>query len=111
MYRSGQKIVCVYDGLYPGYIRGFSASEQIVKGEIYTVLRSIVDDDGDEILHLHEVCRDEESRTIWGDSAGYVATRFRPLIERKTDTGMAVLEQIRRDVESYVPHKIPEDVR
>jgi hypothetical protein len=82
MFRVGQKIVCVDSRSGSGR---WTDNDGPVEGSIYTVRRCFVDGDGDAILHLAEIARGPVARMRHGDNAGYSATRFRPIVERKTD--------------------------
>lgn len=91
-FRVGQKVVCV--DASPGK-HGY-APRYVNKGEIYTVSRLTVSNDG-PALRLIEVNFDPQD---W-----LLCKRFRPLIEKSTDTGMAVLREIldRETVKDTVP--------
>jgi hypothetical protein len=87
MFRVGQKVVCVdAETLFPHRLGtgSFQIDEALVNGAIYTVRRDFIDHEGDRILWLEEVKRNERAKTFWGPDAGYGAWRFRPLVERKT---------------------------
>jgi hypothetical protein len=92
-FRVGQKVVCV------------DASNQcacgctvgLQKGGIYTVTKVIMDGAGIFVA--------ESDPSVWRN--GYAVTRFRPVVS--TDTGMAILEQIRRDVTNKTALPIRED--
>lgn len=66
-FRVGQKVVCVNDGLV--FLLG---TPDLKRGQIYTV-RKVYMNTGDLMLRLENV------------SSGWVATRFRPIVERNTD--------------------------
>lgn len=75
------------------------------KGEIYTVSGRDVRPDGDALVVLVECpgfTTSGESRADYG----YMPKRFRPIVEKSTDTGMAVLREI-LDRESF-DEKTPE---
>lgn len=96
----GQKVVCVDDKLrYPAGMQ-FARSDGSVgisdgdmgglrRNAIYTVARIHAGKVGVDI-ELDEISRGPTDR-------GFCATRFRPLIERSTDTGMAILRKIEDD--------------
>lgn len=85
-FRIGQKVVCVDDK--PRYYETCS----LVEGNVYTVLGARV---------FSPTCV-----AIWVAEAksisrnGFYADRFRPVVERRTDTGMAILTKILDDVKS-----------
>lgn len=84
MFRVGQKVVCVDDSWRtPG--PGWGRTEAIVRGQVYTVHKCFIDEDGDAIVWLAEVRRDKRVRFFWGEGIGYLSARFRPVVERKTD--------------------------
>jgi hypothetical protein len=78
-FQVGQKVACVKNGSW------CDNRDRLVLGEVYTIRRLVVDDDGDLIFQLHEIQRSPEARQFWGDDVGYAAFRFRPVVERKTD--------------------------
>lgn len=96
-FRIGQKVVCVDARPCPSWgnlpLRG---------GEIYTVVRACQYDDPFDgsiaTLELAEVLSPHPSNL-------YRASRFRPVVERKTDTGFAVLEEIRKRETEPAPRK------
>lgn len=100
-FRVGQKVVCV-DDCFPSTHLALP-----VRGAVYTV-REIVPDwfPGRTALRLEEIINPE---TPWSDltmsEVAFNARRFRPLVEKKTDTGMSILTQILRDVENNMPVK------
>lgn len=82
----GQKVVCVdasantFSGIKP----------RLVEGAIYTV--GALEDRWDGLaIDLIEVPVNAEELAM---HSAYNSNRFRPLIERKTDTGMAVLKKL-----------------
>lgn len=81
-WKVGDRVVCVYADPLPTTI--WCVGEELVSGRIYTVSRILVDGDGDVIVHLCEVSRTSASRMVWGDDAGYLASRFRRVQPRKT---------------------------
>ena len=84
MFHVGQKVVCIHP------------ADQLVMGNEYTIL-AMSYPRGDEFL-----------KVIEGYMHGWYSWRFRPLIERKTDTGMAVLREIldRESVEKPVKVRV-----
>jgi len=98
-FRVGQKVVCIDDGDDPGLPAGeqsdWTPDERPIMGHIYTVRRCFIAR-GNLILHLDEIARSATAQETWGPDVGYGAFRFRPLAEKKTDTGFAILEEIRR---------------
>ena len=83
-FRVGQKVVCVLEPT----INPLS----LIKGEVYTISEAglISPSTGEPLVVLKE-----------HGSQGYWARRFRPLVERKTDTGIAILKSILEDAENY----------
>ena len=96
MFRVGQKVVCVddsepssthvvgYDGHHWQYFGGLDG---LTKGAIYTV-RAFVQNhiNGGVSLCLAEIFREHTIRSgIDIGECGYRASRFRPVVERKTD--------------------------
>lgn len=90
MFRAHQKVVCVDDS--PVLHGGMSKTIKLVKDSIYTV-RGINPADlrGPEHLWLAEI-KNEISDT--GKEYSYRASRFRPIVERKTD--ISIFEEILR---------------
>lgn len=81
-FRVGMKVECVDS--HPGHGFSWEHQEAPVLGSKYTVTRVFIDEEGDEIIHLQEIARDRVSQEWWGDDVGYRASRFRPIVERKT---------------------------
>lgn len=85
----GQRVVCIDDG------PGLNPIGPLCKGQIYTI-RGFSNDPRDpelgvyleEILNLHP---------FHGVEINYRASRFRPVIERSTETGMAILRKVADD--------------
>lgn len=101
-FRVGQIVVCINARRsHPG--RQWTADKPI-EGQIYTItgIGLISPIDGLPVIQLAEIRNDEERGYV-----GYRASRFRPVVS--TDTGMAVLEQIRRDVSNKILRPIFED--
>lgn len=90
MFRVGQKCVCVNAANNPGFMWG--KTEAPKEGAIYTVVRCFVDHEGDEIVHLLELPRDDVAKQTIGPMAGYLARRFRPIVEKKTS--IAIFHEI-----------------
>ena len=106
-FRIGQKVVCVDDSGHPSF-----APVEVKKGCIYTIswvgMHTHPAAGKIECLRLVEVAR----RACAIDPDGnmpFRATRFRPVVERKTETGMAILREI-LDRESH-QDRVPEKVR
>ena len=105
-FRVGQKVVCVDDSVSgrTGLPTG------LVKGAIYTVRGfSWHPTVSPPYGVLIEEISFPDHRTSVGDEAGFHHARFRPVQERKTETGMAILREI-LDRESY-QDRVPERVR
>lgn len=80
MFRIGQKVVCVDDKeAHPSTILSGGSPTGLVKGQIYTVTKTGIehplDLTGTPCITLAEM------PSPWG----YRQTRFRPLVEKKTD--------------------------
>lgn len=95
----GQKVVCVRNtpvGQELRYATG-RRSNKIQIGQVYTV-REI----DTRAMHLHgvatvrlvEVINDTRMTSVGEWEPGYPASCFRPVVERKTETGMAILREI-----------------
>lgn len=101
MFRVGQKVVCV--DASPGrhtFIR------YLKRGAIYTI-RGIDTESGQYGVWLQEVILPVIAP--WKLEMSFMPTRFRPIVEKSTDTGMAVLREI-LDRESF-DEKTPEHHR
>lgn len=85
-FRVGQKVVCV-DGT-PDYYDPEPSINPVTNG-IYTVANVYVVD-GDTMLELIEVPHPESDEFY----AGFAVEFFRPVVEKSTDTGMAILREI-----------------
>lgn len=87
MFYTGQKVVCVDDGHEDAFIRWYDGTK-IVKGQTYTVRNTGTTVFGTPGIRLMEV----ELTGVNGYNTGlpfkdnlYKQSRFRPLVERKTD--------------------------
>lgn len=87
MFRIGQRVVCVDDGTpFP------TVSSPLTKGNVYTVRAT--DDrphSKGQAIALAEIRVEASAPLLTGF---FYSSRFRPVIERKTDTGMAILREI-----------------
>lgn len=73
VFRVGQKIICINASPFAfGWPNPWAVGEELTDGTIYTVLA--VDGDAIQIMEIKRPFR-------WG----YAASRFRPIVERKTD--------------------------
>src|SRR5882672_9897040 len=101
-FRVGQKVQCI------SYTHRPEAPGDIPRiGGIYTISNIFVEEDEEctvcEMLELIEL--DQPGDDIW--MPGYWSADFRPIVS--TDTDMAILEQIRRDVSNKILRPIFED--
>lgn len=106
-FRVGQKVVCVDDTSVEGS-RWFPGS-QPKKGVVHTVREVGRTVRGFVGLQLQEI----KLQAAFGfyshqrqEDAFYRADRFRPVIERKTETGMAVLRKIASDITTKINEKV-----
>lgn len=91
----GQKVVCVDDSHTRHGKRWFPGSE-IKRDTVYTVREVGLDVDGCPGLRLREVILNARTNGRIESDLFYMATRFRPVVERKTDIG--VFHEILRKV-------------
>lgn len=95
-FRVGQKVVCV-DDAPPSYFWSDGDMGGLKKGAIYEVRWVGMFDHpmlGSHLcIHVAGI-----SRLAKGRDWPFNVNRFRPVVERKTDTGFAMLEKIRRAV-------------
>lgn len=93
-FRVGQRVVCVDDTAI-GLFNRWSGEDAIREGQIYTVRSVHLDERGILVLWLDEVSRTALARARHGDMVGYRASRFRPVVERKSDISIfkAMLNQ------------------
>lgn len=83
MFKVGQKVVCVDNNPHPG--RGWPKGECPSKGVIYTIKDMWIDfKESVEVFEFVELNRPISS-IMFGYKSGYAASRFRPVVERKTD--------------------------
>ena len=75
-FRIGQKVVCIYDWVYPD-----EPGPYVIKGNIYTV-SGFGDWYGDLTIYFAEMPV-YKSPDGWSD--GYDPAYFRPVVEKKTD--------------------------
>lgn len=101
-FRVGMKVECVSYTHIPE-----APGDVLTVGGIYTVSNVFIEEDENcemvEMLELAEL--DQPGDDIW--MPGYCSIDFRPVVS--TDTGMAVLEGIRRDVSNKILRPIFED--
>lgn len=95
-FRIGQKVVCIRDGAsrYTGHGGG-----PLKRGAIYTIKCTRIGSWDVQVVDLVEV-------TPGPFHDGFDPERFRPVVERKTDTGFAILEEIRQRESEPAP-KVP----
>ena len=89
----GQKVVCVDSDSRHGINDGcrWLPGEEIHVGQIYTISRLWVDAKGYLVVDLFEKKR---VQGWWPYEVGYMRERFRPLVTKSTETGMAILREI-----------------
>lgn len=98
-FRVGQRVVCVNDK-FSGQWRIVATTPKLRSVyEIREVLNWHFKEGTAPALRLVEIVNPEIN---WSDAPqdepAFAIWRFRPVVEGKTDAGMAILEQIRRDV-------------
>jgi hypothetical protein len=82
-FRVGQKVVCMDDK--PELGKRWTYKKPHL-GRTYQVTACYVDDDSDEVVRLRGMRR--------APHPGYLASRFRPVVELGTETGMAILRNL-----------------
>jgi hypothetical protein len=93
MFHIGQKVVCV-DDTYEHPNWSFVPNRPVA-GEVYTIRGFSTDHEGNERLILEELNNPIIEWMVAGFAEGsFPSRRFRPLLEKKTDTGMALLKEI-----------------
>lgn len=94
-FRVGQKVVCVDDSRLPD-----EPGPYVVKGNVYTIIEIYEEDTIQEGVSPHLLFAELPvvEKDPW--TRGYFAGCFRPAVEGKTDTGMAILKQILSDVKA-----------
>lgn len=120
MFHIGQKVVCVDDSYPPEDMDFFCVDgverrltgdlDGLSRGRIYTIRSlgvSFVT--GEPVLRLEEILR--EIGPSDPNEPGFHASRFRPLIERKTDTGFSILEEIRKRESVPADERVREPAR
>lgn len=95
-FHSGQKVVCINAEPMPGTLGWHPATDIPVKGAIYTIRALGKDSFDNPAVKLFEICWRGDTHRGFDDDGYYLATRFRPLTERKND-GEAFVEQLKRD--------------
>lgn len=96
-FQVGQKVACVD----ASPCRGGCCLCPLVEGKVYTITHINPDPDqfGDIGVELFEVSPPKS----YFHQPGFRSTRFRPVVERKTDTGMAILTKILDGVRDKSP--------
>jgi hypothetical protein len=86
-FRVGQKIVCIDDGLHPEAPYHTVGKPMLTKGAIYTMAGS-----AGRLSNYGRVPCILLKEFNW--PKGYRVTRFRPVVARSTETGMAMLRPL-----------------
>jgi hypothetical protein len=104
-FRVGQKVVCVDASANEERLRNWLGHTLPVEGTIYTI-RGWTDGPRQHSpgILLEEI---RHELSIFGTEPNFRPWRFRPV--QSTGTGMAILEQIRRDVSNKTALPIRED--
>src|SRR3954462_11806790 len=89
-FRVGQKVVCVNPKIL---VHPDKSSPALVLNGIYTIRQLGIFPDGQPGMTLNEIHGLPFPGNCFGEWA-FHTTRFRPVIERKTDTGMAILRKL-----------------
>lgn len=99
MFRVGQKVVCIYHR--PEHMRRADAIYP-EKGGVYTVRGHCPGTDGKERIYLCEIVNVPMQCKLGTLEWGYLASAFRPAVERKTDISIftAMLTPKRKVVRS-----------
>ncbi len=89
----GQKVVCIV-----GFTRLARGRDETfpIKGEVYTIREIKLDSGGDTCLRLQEIVNTPRYYAEGFTEMAFDAELFRPLVEKGTDTGMAILKEIVR---------------
>lgn len=92
MFRIGQKVVCVNEEPIAGQ-RGSKWDAKLKAGAVYVIRWAGTYQNNvfgpSKCVRLQGIVRDYAD----GDTP-YCASRFRPVVEKSTDTGMAILKEI-----------------
>ena len=92
----GQKVECVDDTPHPrGALAWTYKNTVLKKGTVYTI-RGTETGGGVLGIYLYEVKSDAPPFPD-GRERSFCHTRFRPIVERKTDTGIEILKKITAD--------------
>lgn len=101
----GQKVVCVDDGFKPELF--YSDDVMPRRGEVYTI-RDLEQIKGYPLLRVCEIRNKVRSYAHGRYECAFHRARFRPIVEKKTDTGFAILEDIRkRESEGAPAPRVP----
>jgi len=93
MFRVGQKVACINDRMNHGGQRP-SGYNYPIEGTVYTIRDIFADEFGRELVRLCEVKNGQENTRLGFIEPGFDASHFRPVVSRKTDTGMAILKKL-----------------
>ena len=109
-FKIGQKVVCINTDQHPlgkGDYGAPPVADHIEIGKVYIIRR--LSNRKIPLVWLQGINRRQPHADggFWTDS-GFLAFRFRPLIERKTETGMSILREIidRESVEDRKPIRV-----
>lgn len=102
-FRVGQKVVCV-DDAPPRFCDKLHMPNWLTKGAQYTIRKSCPEFG----VHLFEVVNPIADFFEKRGEGHWDPARFRPLIEKKTETGMAILQEIldRESIEDRKPARV-----
>jgi hypothetical protein len=92
-FRIGQKVVCIKQGSWTALSLGEVGPSY---GDVLTI-RRIDDDAGETYFRFTEIMNPQDGSVDKNGNyseARFWSARFRPVVERKTKTGMAILREI-----------------
>lgn len=104
MFHVGQKVVCVNDD--PGYssVPG-NLLDGLKANTIYTVRGEVHLTNGDRCIYLNEIVRPLEPAPRYGvRELPYLAARFRPIVDKKTD--ISIFQEMCKDTSDHQPEGV-----
>lgn len=97
IFRAGQRVVCIDAKVRPESSLFVIGGEELVEGTVYTVRANVTaGPDSTPAILLEEIRLPALSGPF--DEGAFYADRFRPVTERSTETGMAILRKVLQEI-------------
>ena len=94
MFHVGQKVVCITDMSWCIHNPNYRGETIPVKDGVYTVRSFATDVFGRDCMLLHEIINEHRCYIEGVLECAFDVNHFRPIIERKNESGMSILTDI-----------------